>query len=538
MTTAFAWARVSSKEQEEAGNSVAEQLRRIRHLAGQRGIRIVKEFQAGESAFQGHRAEFEAMLEEALASRPDYILADDSSRFSRNREDAIRAKKALRGAGIRILFVNEPEVDPDSIAGIWLDGIQEIKNEVYSREIAFNTVRGMRANAAARDPETGSCYKNGGRVPFGYARRVLDRGWNRKGKPIRKIIWDLDPDRAPVVRLIIVDLYTGQRLSYERIRDYLNDRDIPCPTGGPWGTSTIVEMLRDNRLEQYAGRGFWNKEARGKNGHRFNDRSEWVIIEKAHPAIITPEELQNALARRGDGRTTWMYSRAKESPYLFTGVNYEGQPMFACASCGGNVIGYRNSRNNWRKYVCGVARNKGVRGCPHHLFVDVREIEDQVLAQIQSRYIAPDARGQAVAAILERLAEAPSQYRRDLDELERRGKDLVAQRTRLLDSIKAGIPANLIREEAERLSQAIDRNERDMRTLKESPPLSAEITAREVESFLGNFETVFAAGTPSERKRLIRTFVHRLELDPEKKEVRVSFYADPQVHSFGVRRGT
>ena len=61
---------------------------------------------------------------------------------------------------------------------------------------------------------------------------------------------------------------------------------------------------------------------------------------------------------------------------------------------------------------------------------------------------------------------------------------------------------------------------------------------QEVEGFLANFDAVFEAGTPEERRRLVRTFVHRLELDPKEQEVRVEFYADLQVQSLGVRRGT
>jgi len=35
------------------------------------------------------------------------------------------------------------------------------------------------------------------------------------------------------------------------------------------------------------------------------------------------------------------------------------------------------------------------------------------------------------------------------------------------------------------------------------------------------------------RKKLIRTFIRELILDPEKQEVRVSFYPDFLVHSIG-----
>lgn len=40
-----------------------------------------------------------------------------------------------------------------------------------------------------------------------------------------------------------------------------------------------------------------------------------------------------------------------------------------------------------------------------------------------------------------------------------------------------------------------------------------------------------------EKKKLIKTFIRKIELDPVKKEVRVMFFPD-LVHSIGVGRGT
>ena len=74
MPTAFAWARVSSKDQEQAGNSIPGQLRSIREFAQAKGINITQEYSAGESAFQGDRDQFEAMVADALRLRPDFVL--------------------------------------------------------------------------------------------------------------------------------------------------------------------------------------------------------------------------------------------------------------------------------------------------------------------------------------------------------------------------------------------------------------------------------------------------------------------------------
>ena len=118
---AVAWARVSTEMQEERGLSLPEQLREIRVYAEKRGIAIVDEFSEAASAFQKDekRVEFRRMLA-AARSNPEVnvILVHDFSRFSR---DSIRAKslvRDLRQAGIRVLSLNDPEIDPESVAGV------------------------------------------------------------------------------------------------------------------------------------------------------------------------------------------------------------------------------------------------------------------------------------------------------------------------------------------------------------------------------------------------------------------------------------
>ncbi len=192
---AIAWARVSTDMQEERGLSIPEQLREIRQYAEKQGIEIVEEFNETASAFQREerRVEFRRMLAAARADKQvSMILVHDFSRFSR---DSVRAKalvRELRQAGIRVVSLNDPEIDPESVAGVYMEAITFAKNEAFSREIAFHTRKGCRANVQTRDTETGWCYKNGGQPLFGYKSVRLHRGEEKRGRPIIKSIWALD----------------------------------------------------------------------------------------------------------------------------------------------------------------------------------------------------------------------------------------------------------------------------------------------------------------------------------------------------------
>lgn len=539
MKTAFAYTRVSTKDQEKQGNSIPEQLLRIEEFSKRQDIKILKVYQDTSSAYHDvNREQFNQMIADALKDKPNYIIVDDSSRFARTREVSISTKKLLRKHAINVLLANEDNVNPNTSAGLWLEGIREIKNEAFSMDISYNTIRGMTGNIKNRDPETGWCYKNGGRAPYGYIFKHLNRGTNTRGKPIIKSILELHPDNSKTARLIIVDLYTKKEMSYQKIRDYLNNNNIAGPEGKPWGTSTLVEMLRDNRLQQYAGTAFWNKENRQTIGTRFNPRENWVQSDNAHPAIITPEELEQALQRKTRARNNATTGRAIESPYMFTGKNLEGHPIFICKSCGGNVIGYRSSSRHWRKYICGPSRYKGESGCPDHFVVDQDWLEKNIIFEIQKRYTVPERIEQIIKEIQDDIKTGFKEYNGAIRELTKNKNNLETQKQRLLDAVKAGVHPSVIADEVNKLQGDIGQFEIKIKYLKDNPPSQLNFDEEEIRRFFSSFISTFDNATLPERKRLVRTFVRQLEMDPKNKEIRVSFYPDQVVHSIGVGGGT
>jgi hypothetical protein len=184
----------------------------------------VAEFSEAKSAFQ-HRAkrpEFERMLARARAERVPIILVHDFSRFSRDSVGAAKALvRELRAAGIRVVSLNDPELDPETVAGVYLEAITFAKNEAYSREVAFHTRKGCRANMQARDPETGWCYKNGGQPPWGF----LDET-TIAGRPAHE--W---------ARYCLVNLASAGA-SLAELRDFCNRMGIPARRKRYWGIST------------------------------------------------------------------------------------------------------------------------------------------------------------------------------------------------------------------------------------------------------------------------------------------------------------
>jgi site-specific DNA recombinase len=539
MKTAFAYARVSTKDQEQKGNSIPEQISRIEYFAKNEKIDIVKIYQDTGSAYHDeNRPQFNQMLPDAIEKKVNYILVDESSRFARTQAISVASKSFLRKHSIDVLFANEFNVDSNSIAGVWFDGIRDIKNQAHAMEISLNTKRGMAGNIKQRDPESGWCYKNGGRAPYGYIVKSINLGTDSKGKAIVKSIWDLHSDNSKIVKKIIVELYTDQNFSYDKIRDYLNSKNIPGPSGKPWGTSTISEMLKIERLEQYAGTAIWNKVNRKTKGGKKNHRDEWIIEYNAHIAIITEEELKRAIQRKENGKTDYVFSATKESPYLFSGKNFDKRTLFTCAECGGSIIGYRNSAKHWKKYVCSQNRYKGEAGCTSTVKIDANWLEEKVIEEIGRLYTAPTNIENFIDNIKEEVSTGNKGYHESISDLNRTISKYEKERSNLVIAIKGGLNDKVVTNELNALQANIERAEAELKELKDNPPRSLKESEESmIRSFLSSFSNAFENATISEKKELVRTFVRSMILDPKKQEVRVTYFPD-LVHRIGVGRGT
>lgn len=537
MKTAFSYARVSTKEQEEKKNSIPEQFSRIDNFSINNNITVIKQFYDSDSAYHDtKRDDFSEMINLAILERPDYIILDDSSRFARTREIAINSKKILRSHGITILYASEPNVNPNTVSGFWLEGIQEIKNEATSREIAFHTKKGMNRNIQNRDEKTGWCYKNGGIPPYGYKTVQLYRGKDLRGKPIYKSIWELHEEHAPIMRMIIVDLYTNQNMSYKRIRDYLNSHNIKNRNGNLWSTTTIASMLREDLLEEYSGTAFWNKENKNVEGIKYNDRSEWAICENAHPSIITTEELNNALDRKYKSRRNCNYTKGS-SDYLFSGMNLENEFMFICKCCGGHVIGASNGKKSRRNYVCSNNRTKGMCACENNSKIDKDWLEATILREIQRKYMTPKGIEKIIVNISESIKQIASSNDQKIKELNISIKKYDKEIKLLLDSIKSGINPSLIADEVNKLVSKKEQLEQQLKYTKEKDT-KVTISEKQILEYFSNLPKLFEIATIDEKKKLLKTFIQKIRFDNKNRQIFLELYPDfSVVHTYGAGNG-
>ncbi|HJN16137.1 MAG TPA: recombinase family protein [Armatimonadota bacterium] len=528
----FAWARVSTDMQEEMGLSIPAQLREIRDFAERRGMEVVREYIETGSAFKKgtKRPEFDRMIEAAKADPGiAVILVHDLSRFSRDSARGRSLIQELREHSVDVISLNDPEFDPESVAGVYMESILHAKNEAYSREVGFHTRKGQRSNIRTRDSETGWCYKNGGQPLWGYRAERLHRG-EARGRSIMKSIWL--PDETVVAgrpahewaRHCLIEL-AAKGASLDDLRDFCNDSEIPARRGKYWSTSTWNSLLQPNTLLKYAGYGVWN--VHNKNGSK-RPPEEWEIVPNAHPALITEDEakaIADARRRNRPARFDRTSNRSKTSSYILSGG------LFVCSRCGSNMIGFQNGRH--RYYCCGSQPYRKGKGCGSGVYVPQDEVEAEVIDGMQEllKFCADEREfTRLINEELQTLWQGETGHDPDA---KRKLAAIDAKISNVRQAIEDGLEdagwAN------ERLHELIsDRSALETRVAQATPP--PRISRQEAMAYRGNLGKVMAHGNMAEKKELVRGCVQELKLAPEELVVQITYQVPEPVMNSVVAR--
>ena len=426
----LAYARVSTSDQAEKDLSIPAQLKAIRTYAEANEMVVLEEYvDEGISAYNDtKRPDFEAMIRHSKVDKEIiHILVHEAFRFFRNKYRSSAVKGELLQHGVTVIPVNSP-YDPTTIEGVWRDSIDDTMAQTTSMIIGQHVTKGMVENASRRDPESGYCYKNGGRAPYGYRNKALYIGQGQR-KDNYKLLWEIDPDTAPILHKMVVDWRNGEGLSYHQIRDRLNELNIPNPSGKTWICSSISQMFREDRLKQYAGYYYWNKTAkRGIIGQTRKDKSEWIIVENAHPAIITDEEVEAALALARSRQPRTAAISSFNSKWALTGLNLEGNSFFTCKRCGGNMSGHNDPRGG--TYSCGNYHYRGKVACTNKHSVRRPLLEKNLLQKIEENFGSPDALDSLISELNSHLSSELESYQKSIKSIEKemkKNEDLIEE---------------------------------------------------------------------------------------------------------------
>jgi site-specific DNA recombinase len=524
---ALAYVRVSTDMQEDRGLSIPAQRKAIAEYAARNGIAVLDTYVEAASSYQDEakRVEFRRMFERAKSDpQVSVVLVHESSRFSRHPWRTPQLIGELQDAGVRVVSVTEPEFDVNTVMGMWMQKVTEAKNASYSMEVAFHTRKGMRQNANARDPESGWCYKNGGRPSWGYRTVRIERT-DVRGRPRFKAIWDLNREEVagrPVwewTREVLMKARGGTSL--DSLQDMLNEAGVPSPSGGYWSASTLHSLLEPHMLLQYAGYSTWA--VRKKRRRKWNDPSDWEVVPNAQPAIISEDEAkaigkvrEAARSQHGNRSARMAGVKSAGSRFVLSGG------LFRCTRCGANMTGHTNRGRDG--YICGAAKYRRGLGCGPRVFVEKELIEEAVWDTVQAwvdRAVA-DRCEELAGRVNRRLAtEWKSAGGADAAAVRRRVERVESKMQNIRQAVEDGLGdagwanarlAELSRERAELAAKLGD------------APVSAQqpqLDGSEVARYLTDVRRLLSHADDRERRMIARRLVEEVTLDPDERRIEV-----------------
>jgi DNA invertase Pin-like site-specific DNA recombinase len=354
--TAVIYARVSDRKQADDDVSVPTQIELGHKRAAELGARVAKVFtDGGKSAFrESNRRTFESAIEYACAIGAKYFITWSSSRFARNKFEAVSFKRELARAAVDLIYLAS-DIDLKTDDGWLLDSMFEIVDEMQSRNTSKDTRRSMIRNARHG-------FWVGGIAPFGYQSiPAPDDPKRRKLVPL------------PEESLIVAEIFgrRAQGLGAKSLADDLNSRGI-TNRGRKWQKQTILHMLRS---DVYVGRMIFNRRTRDRR--EWKPREEWIIVEDCHMPIVTQDQfsrVQSLLVDAGDRS-----SGSPKSRHPFTG-------LLRCP-CGGSLQTETAKGGAYSYYRCRLAQQGS--GCTSPR-IPAPQLDADLTAAILDRVLSRD----------------------------------------------------------------------------------------------------------------------------------------------------
>ena len=526
---ARAYIRVSHERSAEKNISPETQRQLIMDYAERHGYEIVEWYtDLAKSAFRDDdlRVEYHRMLAAAKADpETKVVLVAYYDRFSRGR-NAQSTQYDLLDYGVRIESATEGYVDPTTESGVVLSGVNWAFNHLTSLKISHRIVPCMKTNFAVRDADTGWAYKNGGWAMFGYRNRGVHLGKNSRRGDIYKVIWVKD-DRMvggkqvwEWARTMLIDWRLKERLGYDSIAERLTRAGVPTPSGrDKWSNSSIQSLLADwDRLYQYTGIGFWNREdCTDRKNRKRRPSSEWVVVEEAHAAIITNAECDAIFAMVKDNKRTRISSKGRPSRWVLSGG------FVKCKHCGSNFAS--KAKNGKDYYICGSHLYRRGAGCGAGWQIPREELEDLVIDRISSRIAISD---EALVFWGDEFNRASEEDWREFAEArKKKSEKLTALKERLGSYYDIAASTGLTDELSQKIGQtaaAIDQlNAQD--AVKKPEPIDVE----EVKLIRNQLAEIFATGDKDAKRLILKQFVVEITADAEKREI-VGRFVDPRLY--------
>ena len=317
------------------------------------------------------RPAFQQMLADLKVGKVNCVIVKDLSRFGRDYIDmGYYLERVFPALGVRFIAINDA-VDSEKGPYDMLLPLKNVFNAQYAKDIS-GKVRSAFAVKQKRGEFVGAF------ASYGYLKDPENRN---------HLI--IDPAAAPVVRRIFE--LTAQGIGQVKVAQMLNDEALPCPSEYKrlmgekysnsrrlgktcyWTYSTVHKIVRNemyigNMVQRRAVRASMHGKARAVK------KSEWIVVESTHEAIISRELWDAAQAQISRNARTMDF---ESNVGLLAG-------FIRCGDCGRAMV--KTVWSGRTHYSCGSYRRYGFTACTKH-YIPQKDIEGILLNDL-NRIIA------------------------------------------------------------------------------------------------------------------------------------------------------
>lgn len=476
-SNAICYYRYSSDAQREA--SIEQQRKEAHAYAKTHKLHIIKEYE--DRALSGSRDDrpgFLAMLNEVKKLRPAYLILWKTDRLSRDKIDAVLAKKALRDAGCEIVYVAEA-MPEDEAERVLLESIQEGLAQHFLIQHKKNVTRGMKYNAE-------NCLFNG-HVLLGYIGQ-------------QNCHYQIDTTTAPTVKMIFQKYADG--VPTKEIVDELNNAGIRTVRGKQFTINSIRSILH-NRA--YIGEYRWGD-------YKIPDGMPRIIEDSLFEAV--QERL--ALNKHGGNRVVIEKQTVQEN------VVYWLTDYMKCGICGETMHGLSGTSKHGKLYYYYVCHNHRKHECAKK---NVRKelVEDTVFYLLRELLQNSALRILIAERCYVYYLEQNSDGGAFLESIKQRIAEVDKKLSNIMKAVEAGIFNDTTAQRMKELEneKALLKDEYAAEEIRQMYKLKLEDIVKYLENICNNFED------EDSKKKLLELFVEKIYIYDDKLVVNF-FYSDNQ----------
>lgn len=429
------YCRISTDPQED-NTSLDEQERCSREYCAANGLVVGMVHRETFTGYQyRERKKLTLMRERYRDGKIQGVVVRTIDRLSRKQAHAAILMEEMEHYAVAFHCVMEPVHSEDKAMDQFVRMVLAFVAEMEREKIMDRTMTGRTNAVKAGSMKAVSTHK----LRYGFA-------WADAAKTA--IV--LNEEEAAVVRWM-AEQYAEGTATYN-IRQQLNERGIPSPTGKQWLDATIMRILGDRRITGCNATAFRIKAKRYKTHH-----DTVPVPDGTYPSIISTELFEKIKRRMASNKTH--ASRASKNPEEFLlRAGY-----VRCSVCGWSMGARTDTKHNWLCYRCrqhGSIVSKPLDTAIWHKVEELADhvtlIEEAIKLATQDKKLEHDAK--AIDASIARWKASAANYLEDLKDSSLLGESRAAIRALMndanamvvrLETEKAQIAAGLMDRERE-----------------------------------------------------------------------------------------